>query len=234
MKVIVYGDIHGCLEEFIALRNKLSISKDDFEISVGDLINKGPFSKETLDYVIENKISAVLGNNEEKFLKFSGWIHRKKGRVELSEKQRDLFLSLRDKHREFLSSLPYYIKVINLTILHGGLWRGARLSKLDRGHMSMIAHTRYLDINGRFIDLTQKDRRASFWSDVYDGSEGFVLYGHQVFKDPKIDRYSIGLDTGCVYGGHLSAAVIPLKGDSFDTKSIEIVQQKAKRTYSSK
>ena len=233
MRIVVYVDIHGCLEEFATLREKIGIEQDDFEISVGDVINKGPFSRETLDYIIDNKINVVLGNHEEKFLKFGGWIHREEGRVELSEKQRELFLSLKSGHRELLSSLPYYIKIRNLTVLHGGLWKDARLRELNRRHISMVAHVRYLDIYGRFVSLEEKDRRASFWSDVYDGSEGFVLYGHQVFKEPKVEAHSIGLDTGCVYGGYLSAAVIPSSGECFDVGNIQIVKQKAKKAYSS-
>ena len=47
-RVIIYGDIHGCLDEFVELRKKIGVKKEDIEISTGDFLNKGPNSVKTL------------------------------------------------------------------------------------------------------------------------------------------------------------------------------------------
>lgn len=48
----------------------------------------------------------------------------------------------------------------------------------------------------------------AFWSEVYEGGEGVIVYGHQAFEEVKIDKYSFGIDTACVYGNRLSALLI--------------------------
>jgi len=68
-RVIVYGDIHGCLDELKALRKKLAIQKGDKEYTVGDFLNKGPYSRKTLKYLQKNSILSTMGNNEEKIAK---------------------------------------------------------------------------------------------------------------------------------------------------------------------
>jgi len=231
MKLIVYGDIHGCLDEFIKLREKISPKSTDYEVCAGDMINKGPYSKETLSYIIENSLSAVMGNHEEKFLKFNSWLYRELGKVELRVKQKELFMSLDEEQHSFLATLPYFIKVSNVTVMHGGVWQDARLNGLNRKNISKIAHTRYVDKNGHFLSLEQKEKKDKFWSEIYDGREGFIIYGHQVFKIPRFDRFSLGIDTGCVYGNMLSAAVVELKNGGFATDEIEVYQQKAKKAY---
>ena len=50
-KLIIYGDIHGCYNEFISLRNKINPHQNDIEVCVGDIITKGAHSIETLRYI---------------------------------------------------------------------------------------------------------------------------------------------------------------------------------------
>ena len=69
-KLIIYGDIHGCYDEFLFLRNKINPKKDDIEVCVGDIITKGKNSIKTLEFIIENNIQSVLGNHEDKLLRY--------------------------------------------------------------------------------------------------------------------------------------------------------------------
>ena len=39
-KFIIYGDIHGCYDGFISLRNQINPQKNDIEVCVGDIITK--------------------------------------------------------------------------------------------------------------------------------------------------------------------------------------------------
>ena len=64
-RVIVYGDIHGCLDEFFALRKKVSPNPYDIEICVGDILTRGVKDFETLQYVMQENILSVRGNNDD-------------------------------------------------------------------------------------------------------------------------------------------------------------------------
>jgi len=50
-KLIIYGDIHGCIHEFQKLREQINPQKNDIEVCVGDIITKGFHSIETLRYI---------------------------------------------------------------------------------------------------------------------------------------------------------------------------------------
>mgnify|MGYP000043867848 CR=1 FL=1 len=71
MKTYVIGDIHGCYSELETLFNKIKFNKHyDKAIFVGDLIGRGPRSKEVINFVMNLGDSAItlLGNHEIKFL----------------------------------------------------------------------------------------------------------------------------------------------------------------------
>ena len=62
---IVVGDIHGCYDELMELLEKIGIGDDDHVISVGDLITKGPKSKEVLElFMTDARFSTVIGNHD--------------------------------------------------------------------------------------------------------------------------------------------------------------------------
>lgn len=74
MRNIIIGDVHGCLDELKELINKLELSSADHLFFIGDLIDKGPDSVGVVKYVYElSKLYStvlILGNHEEKFLRF--------------------------------------------------------------------------------------------------------------------------------------------------------------------
>ena len=76
MATVIIGDVHGCLEELTSLLAEVYSKTDTVEeiIFVGDLVDKGPHSVETLKYVRklseDRKVTVVEGNHENKnFLK---------------------------------------------------------------------------------------------------------------------------------------------------------------------
>lgn len=62
MSIWVIGDIHGCFDTFVALLSKLP--RGDKVCVVGDLIDRGPKSRQVVQYVIDNNIDSVVGNHE--------------------------------------------------------------------------------------------------------------------------------------------------------------------------
>jgi len=63
-----------------------------------------------------------------------------------------------------------------------------------------------------------------FWFDSYEGPPR-VFFGHTVLAEPLHTAWAVGLDTGCVYGGRLTA---------YDCENDAVVSVPAERTYVSR
>lgn len=200
-RVIVYGDIHGCLERLKSLREKIGIQKTDIEICVGDIINKGSQSLQTIKFLKDHHILSVLGNNEAKFLKAK---KSKKDYENLSKDEKELFLKLGDFEFSFLNSLPLFKRFNNLVVLHAGLENTTNLNNLSPKDKENILSMR-----------TIENSKNIFWYEIYNANQGFVVFGHQKSSSPIIAPNALGIDTGCVYGGKLTAAIFT------DTKKIK-------------
>ena len=83
---IIIGDIHGCIDELKSLVSKIAITSNDELFFIGDLIDKGPDSVAVVKYVYalskKNKTILILGNHEEKFLRY---LHNKAHNVKALE-----------------------------------------------------------------------------------------------------------------------------------------------------
>ena len=68
-RTFVFGDIHGCYDEFIELVDKMGVRNDDTIISLGDIVDRGSKSLELYHYFRDRKNALVLmGNHERKHL----------------------------------------------------------------------------------------------------------------------------------------------------------------------
>jgi len=73
------------------------------------------------------------------------------------------------------------------------------------------------------VPKEKKRRDDVLWAEKWKGDR-FVVYGHTPVREPKFDKRALGLDTGCVYGGSLTAALHD--GSEWTTLSVA-----AKRRY---
>lgn len=63
--------------------------------------------------------------------------------------------------------------------------------------------------SGQFIRLNRKTSEDPFWANIYDGRFGHVYFGHEPFLDGvRQFPHATGLDTGAVFGGSLTAAIL--------------------------
>ena len=76
------------------------------------------------------------------------------------------------------------------------------------------------DIGGNMVSLGDEGENTINWADVYDGREGFAFYGHAPQKsgEPVLHSHALGLDTGAVFGGRLTAAVLSEKAQGSGTR----------------
>jgi predicted phosphodiesterase len=66
-RLIVIGDVHGCLDELKALLQQCEydVTKGDQVLLLGDLVNKGPYSAEVVRFVRESKMLCLRGNHDD-------------------------------------------------------------------------------------------------------------------------------------------------------------------------
>jgi bis(5'-nucleosyl)-tetraphosphatase (symmetrical) len=207
-RLIIYGDIHGCYDELTQLRKKINPLKEDIEVCVGDVISRGKASIKTLRYLQANNIKSVLGNHEDKIIRYLE--HQKNLKInpiKLDDDEKNIVDNLNKQDIEFLQKMPLFMKFGEIVILHGGLQNYFNLDRISKKTQAKILRMRFLDENGNFISLNQESKTSIFWADIYDGNQGFVVYGHQKFDKEKINKYALGIDTGCVYGKKLTASI---------------------------
>jgi len=174
--VYVVGDVHGSLAALDQLLERLPLGPDDRVVFVGDLVRKGPDSPGVVDRVRgDDRLVSVRGNNEQKILD--------------DRKNPDW---LRDGDRAFFESLPVAISFADALVVHGGV---DPERPLDEHSMDDLLTMRAP--NGDGYD-------GPFWYDEYDGPHR-VFFGHTVHERPVVHEHAVALDTGCVYGGTLTA-----------------------------
>lgn len=248
-RIIIIGDIHGCLEEFNELLEQLKIVKTDRVFCIGDLIDRGPDSvsvvKRCVDLSKQCQFKLILGNHEEKFLRFIHHLETKTG-LENQMKGTEEFPHLLERldavDIELMRNAyySYSLKEENITLLHGGISTNVKFPfpvtyqfsehspKTFKG-LDLVTKVRYLNPEGKFVSLNEETEKDSYWAKVYDGSFGQIYFGHQPFLQdtPKEFAHATCIDTGCVFGGWLSAVII----ENGETKYLSV---KAKKKYSEK
>ena len=88
-------------------------------------------------------------------------------------------------------------------------WRKAKDKRSDRARRFLRVRT--VNPAGQMVSLGAETAADRHWSELYSGQLGYAFYGHDPALAPPEPRrrpHSLGLDTGCCFGGRLSAAVV--------------------------
>jgi bis(5'-nucleosyl)-tetraphosphatase (symmetrical) len=228
-RTIIVSDIHGCIDEFEELIRTLKYNKkSDRLILLGDLIDRGPNSLAVVQKSRKMGLECVMGNHEYKFLKWYNSVGSSTGVYD----KHDYYNQLTDEDVNYIFQMPTYIKLAdNIVVVHAGVKPGISIFNQSKNDLMYI---RYSDSQQQFISLKKiakigkEAAGAHFWTEFWQGPES-IIYGHNVHSmtDPLIEEVSpgvicYGLDTGCCFGGRLTAMILETK---------EIVQVQAKRAY---
>lgn len=227
-RTIIVGDIHGCIDELDELIKTLSYDKNsDRLILLGDLIDRGPDSVAVVARARAMDLECVMGNHDYKFLK---WFRSAGSRNDVYDRH-PYYSKFSDADINYIARMSDYIKTDNTVIVHGGLRAHIPLAKQSKEDLYYI---RYMDKDMRFVSLKKinkfgkEELGAKFWTEFWKGPESAV-YGHNVhsYEIPLIEEVApgvscYGLDTGCCFGGKLTALILETK---------EIVQVQAKMAY---
>lgn len=212
-RTIIIGDVHGCFAELLELLRRADAKRSDRIIFVGDLITKGPASVEVLD-LVQNRANceAILGNHE--YTLRESYCGR---RCRLDAVHRDVIREMgKDyaRHMKWISQLPSYVDLGEHIVVHAGLRPGVSIRRQSRRDLAFL----------RTLEGRPESRGGTPWFERYRGRK-IAIFGHWVFDRPLIRPHAIGIDTGCVYGGSLTAFVLP---DGL------VLQVRARRKYAGK
>jgi hypothetical protein len=198
-RLIAIGDIHGCHLEFGELLDRLEPTKDDQLILLAR----------------QHHAISLLGNHELRLLNY-----RRTGDTAFQkESDADTFAKLRPEDWTYLEGmlLTYYVEELNLVLVHGGFLPD---EPWQRQPAHVITRIQVIDRDGRPRKRADEPD-APAWADLWNGPP-FVVYGHTPRPEIYKLKWSVGIDTGCVMGGSLTAYVLPEK---------RFIQVKARKAY---
>ncbi|WP_019240521.1 MULTISPECIES: bis(5'-nucleosyl)-tetraphosphatase PrpE [Bacillus] len=223
MKIDIIGDIHGCLPEFEQLTTTLGynwssgipIHPEGRKLAfVGDLTDRGPQSIKVIEIVFElvKKKRAFYspGNHCNKLYRY--FLGRNVSITHGLETTVAEYKSLSpneqkvisDKFIDLYENSPLY-QVLDegkIVIAHAGI-RADYIGRTDKKVKTFVL---YGDITGQFHPDGHPIRRN--WAKYYKGS-ATIVYGHTPVIDPFILNNTYNIDTGCVFGGKLTALRYP-------------------------
>ncbi|WP_269522921.1 metallophosphoesterase [Coraliomargarita parva] len=214
-RTIAIGDVHGCAQEFEELLEALELQPDDRVIQVGDLVNRGPDSAGVIELARMYQVESILGNHELRLL-----TARRKNRPKiLKDYDQETIRQLSKSDWEYLELLPKlkYCSLLQTVFVHGGFLPSQPWASQP---VEITTRIQVIDKNGKAAKRSDAPD-APPWADSWKGPP-FVVYGHTPRPNVLEHRDSIGIDTGCVYGGHLTAYIVNDKS---------LVQVRARKTY---
>ena len=213
---IFIGDIQGCRDELERLLEVLNFdpAKDALE-PVGDFVNRGPDSLGTLRLLKSLNAGGVLGNHDLHLLAARRGERRMKPADTLT---RVLEAPDCEELLAWLRSRPFIKTWPGIILVHAGLspaWTDpvAELSGLSpearHPNIDIATRLRWCDEKGRMPKpetdppLTPGYRP---WHEILDGRfPETIVFGHWARPGLVHRRGFRGLDTGCVWGGRLTA-----------------------------
>lgn len=242
----IIGDVHGCAAELEELLEKLgyvyTIQTDRptgtylrqyihpegrKAVFLGDLMDRGPRVLDAYQLVRSMVLSGsglcVLGNHDDQLLRILlGQTVQVSGGMEATFKEinalpETLQTQFRQEMLGFFKSLPdhYIFDHGKLVVAHAGIKKGmiGRESDLIR------RFTLYGETTGE-VDEYGLQVRAN-WAAQYHG-RAILVYGHTAVTRPEWLNKTIDIDTGCVYGGNLTALRYP---------ELSLISVRAKAVY---
>ena len=219
----IVGDVHGCFEELVELMALLGYSVTESDrgyavtgppgrrmVFVGDLVDRGPRTVSVLRLVMgmvhRGEAFCVPGNHDYKMQRalLGKEGKRTHGLAVTMEEIGAETREFRSELVEFLDGLAthYVFDEGRLVVAHAGLkesMQGQRSSEVR-------AFCLFGDTTGERDEYGLPVRLD--WAADYSG-KALVVYGHTPVPEPRALNNTINIDTGCVYGGRLTAFRYP-------------------------
>ncbi len=215
----IIGDIHGCCTELEMLLEKLGYIRESCGYShpdgrkavfLGDFCDRGDRNADVLriamDMVKAGNAMAVPGNHDVKLLKYLrgkkiAMTHGIDKTINELETQGEKFKA---ETAEFIDSLisHYVLDDGKLVVAHAGL----KQEYIGRASARVREFCLYGETTGETDEYGLPVRLD--WASDYRGRAN-IIFGHVAGKEVKSVNKTICIDTGCVFGGKLTAYRYP-------------------------
>lgn len=205
------GDIQGCGPALERLLKTARFNPDRHHLlPVGDTVNRGHHNIRTLKLLRSCGAEPILGNHEMALLhglnedKPPKWLLNQTVFQELSSHRHG------DDYLDWIRSWPVWVTGPGWLAVHGGLHPRLAIEKTDPVYLMTV---RLCDAQGNKpadwdAGSTTYPKGYKPWHRYYRGPE-LVVYGHWARQGLTIKKHSVGLDSGCVYGGGLTGMWYP-------------------------
>jgi protein phosphatase len=228
----IIGDIHGCFDELVLLLTKLGYMVEGEQVTppperkvvfLGDLVDRGPKIPQVLRLVMgmvaAGTALCVPGNHDVKLMRA---LQGKN--VQRTHGLADSLRQLEGESPEFRQVVSEFIQgLVSHYVLDGGqvlvAHAGMKESMAGRASAAVRDFALYGETTGETDEFGLPVRYN--WASEYRGS-AMVVYGHTPVPEPEWLNRTINIDTGCVFGGALTALRYPEK---------ELVSVAALRVY---
>ena len=207
MSTIFIGDIHGCAAEFEKLLKKTGFHRRrDRLLLTGDAFSRGPDPLMVWEFIEHTGAEMVLGNHDDRLL--TQLLRRRAGEDPgVRDASQSEVLALLEpaagRLLPWLQQRPLWIETHAYSLVHAGI-------NPDKG----LAHT----TREEFLKIRTWPPRDGIegdrWHDYYPPQEKVLVFGHDapggviIKSRPGGGAYLVGLDSGCIYGGWLSAWIL--------------------------
>jgi len=180
---------------------------------------------------------AIAGNHEDSAMRLYAKAQKQGNWDGLRKADKEPWLkSMTEDQYQWLRTLPLVARVDGMILVHGGMfpayfekhgelgevtaeWHKGGGKRLDR--MRRFLRVRHVykpgsfskkgkPVDGQMVSLGDEGESTQDWAEWYDGREGFAFYGHAPQRNgqPLANEHALGLDTGAVFGGKLTAWVL--------------------------
>ena len=240
----IIGDVHGCYDELVQLLHKLGYTVEDEPMTdardlgvrvvpgggvtrqvifLGDLVDRGPASPRVLRLVMrmvqDGLTLCVPGNHDIKLLRYLNGknVNEQHGFAETRQQLEGESDTFKNQVRQFLDGLVshYVLDGGKLVVAHAGMPEAMQ----GRGSGAVRAFALFGETTGEIDEFGLPVRYP--WAADYRG-RAMVVYGHTPVPAPEWLNNTLDIDTGCVFGGHLTALRYPER---------ELVSVPATRVY---
>lgn len=201
---VIVGDVHGCFYELQEMLDNLKFDqKEDVLILAGDLVDRGPMSKEVIEFCMSlPRFHSVLGNHDDRCLRYFEALEgpedqRIDVRWGLSATIASLGGKLDADKKKFMDSFPCILRIPAGYVVHGGF---DPLMTPEEQQKNDCMYMRFYGGNGYFDEALGVD-----WWKLWPRDEARVFFGHVVHTSfPDLPNVT-PLDGGCVFGEYLKA-----------------------------